>query len=190
MRILGLGFGLIGLLIAVAIMLKMEADTAPATIQAGDQARREVEQIAGVTDDGTHIEDTYQLTPHKRADGKLEYLEVTRLQPNSPMATYFGLKLHDRIVMAEYESVEWAMPDAQDEESAELSVRESYTHSGHLTVLRDGQQLVLPYHGQPVAAAPAQGQTGAQPQQQSAQSDQDNPLKAVNDRLHGLPSGY
>ncbi len=187
MRILGAGFGLLGLLIAVAIMLKMEADTAPATIQAGDQARQQVEQIAGVTDNGTHIEDTYQLTPQKRADGKLAYLEVTRLQPDSPLASYFGLKLHDQIVMAEYQSVEWAMPDAQDEESADLSVREAYTHSGHLTVMRDGQQLVLPYHGQPVAAAPSPGQTN--PQQQSGQSDQNDPLKAVNDRLQGLPSG-
>jgi hypothetical protein len=183
MRMLGMGFGLIGLLITVAIMLKMEADSAPATIQASNQAKQQIEQIGGLTQDGTRVEDTYQLTAQRRADGKIQYLEVTSLNSDSPLASYFGLKLHDQIVMAEYQSVEWAMPDAQDEESAGLSVREAYTHSGHLTVMRNGQQLVLPSHGQPMAAAP--GQTS--PQQQ--QSDQNDPLKAVNDRLQGLPSG-
>jgi hypothetical protein len=179
MRMLGMGFGLIGLLICVAIMVKLEADTAPATIQTGNQARQEVQQIAGVTEDGTHMEDTYDLAAQKQADGRIRYLLVTRLQPNSPLVTFFGLKLNDQITVASYESVDWPV-NAQDEDSDKLNVREAYTHSGKLTVMRDGQQLTLPT---PIQAAQGQAQPGAQPQGQ----DPNDPMKDINDRLHSLP---
>jgi hypothetical protein len=176
MRMLGAGFGLVALLITVAIMAKLWSDEAAVDSQADKQALQQVQQIAGVTSDGTHIEDTYDLTAQTGSDGRIRYLDVSRLQPNSPLATFFGLKLNDQITAAEYQSVTWKVNEQQDEESAKLSVREAYTHGGQLTVVRTGQTLTLP--------TPAQS-AQINPQQQSSQSSTD-PLKSVTDQLHSL----
>jgi hypothetical protein len=179
MRMLGMGFGLISLLICTLIVVKMEVDTAVPDIQAGDKAKQQIQQIAGVADDGTHIENTYDLIAEKQADGRLHDLLVTRLQPDSPLKTFFGLQENDKIVSASYEAVDFGVSDAEDEESAKLSVREAYTHSGQLTVMRNGQKLTLPIHAQA-----AQGQPT--PQQQNNQND---PMQQINDRLHLAPAG-
>jgi hypothetical protein len=194
MRMLGMGFGLVALLITVAIMAKLWSDQIPATIQAGNQAQQQVQQIAGVTQDGTPVEDTYKLSPQMRADGKLGALVVKSVATGSPLAAYFGLQLNDAIISSGYSGVQFAVSDAPDTETAELTVRDAYARSGQIIVMRDGQKLTLPQKGQIAPAQPlAPTQAQAQPQQQSQQtpapSDANDPMQAIKDRAHSLP-GY
>ncbi|MGA3067299.1 MAG: hypothetical protein ABSF29_10675 [Tepidisphaeraceae bacterium] len=190
MRILGFGFGLVALLIGVAIMFKMESDELPATLQADKQAQQQVQQIAGVTANGGPVEDTYTLKPQMRPDGSLGTLIVTRLDPASPLAQYFGLQLNDQIVSAGYSGVQLNVRDAADEETAELNVRDAYARSGQLVVLRNGQQLTLPAPAsQPPPAAPqAQAQPQPQPQPAQPSSAQQDPMKAIENQLHSVPA--
>jgi hypothetical protein len=184
---LGMGFGLVGLLITVAIMAKLWSDDIPVTIQADKQAQQQVEQIAGVTPDGSRVEDTYDLKPQMRPDGRLGALIVTRLAPNSPLAAYFGLQLNDQIVSAGYSGVLFNVTDVPDTETAELNVRDAYARSGQLIVMRNGQKLTLPApHAQPQAP---QAQAQPQPQQSPASPAQDDPMKAIENQLHSLPGG-
>ena len=92
MRILGAGFGLLALLICVAIMLWLSAENASTVIPVGRKAQEDAEKIAGMSN-GIHSADSVTLEPG--GDGsRTTYLKVTKVVAGGPMANY-GLQLND-----------------------------------------------------------------------------------------------
>jgi hypothetical protein len=193
MRILFAGFGLLSVLITVAIMLYMSANEASVTIPAGIQARAEVSQFAGVDQNGNRVEDSYTLDPQTRAaDGRLKCLVVSRLDPQSPLKSFFGLQKGDQIITSIYQAVNFNVSDEADAEDAELKVREAYVHSGQLIVMRGGQQITLPDATTKANQnnSAAQGANPQQPQgqqQQSSSPPESDPMKTIENQLHSLP---
>jgi hypothetical protein len=190
MRIAFAGLGLLGLLITVAIMMYMSANEASVTVPVAMQARAEVQQFAGVDANGNRVEDSYTLDPQTRAaDGRLKSLLVSRLDPQSPMVAFFGLRKGDQIITSIYQAVNFNVPDESDAESAELKVREAYVHSGQLIVMRGGQQITLP-DAATIANRNNSTAQGTNPQQNSPSQNsgqESDPLKTINDQLHSLP---
>jgi len=144
MRLALVGFGLVGLLVTLAIYLKLSTQNAQTTLQAGKEATQKALHIAGRDESGTPLAQTYALAADLRPDGKVKDLRVTRVDPGSPMEKFFGLKVNDLIVKTVYQGNTFATRQAADEESARLDVLNAYTYSGPPVVTRDGRELTLP----------------------------------------------
>src|SRR5437763_1763510 len=100
------GFGLVGLLIGIGVvvwfMYKIELPYDQSAISAGRKATEQVNQIAGNATDGSmRFDDSLSLTMQDNNGGKLDSILVTSVVPTGPAATYFGLKKGDVIVAME-----------------------------------------------------------------------------------------
>lgn len=144
MRLAFAGFCLVGLLVTMAIYLKLSTQNAQTALQAGKEARQEMTHIAGRDENGTPLAQTYAVAADLRPDGKVKDLRVTRVDPDSPMEKFFGLKVDDLIVKTVYQGSTFETRQASDAEAAQLDVLNAYTYSGQLVVLRGGREVTLP----------------------------------------------
>lgn len=152
MRVM-LGFGgLIGLLVVAMIIVYMQAETASTVVPAGEQAQREAERIAGRGPGGRPVSESVTLEPNNQADA----LIVTNIDPNGPIASYFGLRVGDQILQV------GALPVKNEVELAKSEMTNAYRQQWPLIVVRNGQRIELPLPTQPNRAA-APGETGGQP---------------------------
>ena len=136
------GFGLLALLVVVAIILIVQANVTIPTVQKGMEAREQASQIAGVDETGGRVMDTYDLK-EVMDGGKLRGLRVTRIKAGSPMQTYYGLQKDDLIV--EYGAAGSMMPVRQESDAdlVKAMIAEAYQRHQPITVVRNGQQLKL-----------------------------------------------
>src|SRR5437763_15615497 len=100
------GFGLVGLLITIGVivwfMYKIELPHDQAVISAGRKATEQVNQIAGNATDGSmRFDDSLSLSMQENSSGKLDSILVTSVVPTGPAVTYFGLQKGDVIVAIE-----------------------------------------------------------------------------------------
>ena len=100
------GFGLVGLLITIGVivwfMYKIELPYDQAAISAGRKATEQVNQIAGNATDGSmRFDDSLTLTMQDNSSGRLDSILVTSVVPTGPAATYFGLQKGDAIIAIE-----------------------------------------------------------------------------------------
>ena len=93
------GFGLLALLVVVAIILILQANVTIPTVQKGMEAREQASQIAGVDETGGRVMDTYDLK-EVMDGGRLRGMRVTRIKAGSAMQQYYGLRKDD--VITEY----------------------------------------------------------------------------------------
>jgi hypothetical protein len=144
---MGMAFSLVGLLIVMLIMAMLYANSSQTDIKAGQQAQQQIQQIAGRDQSGAPVTDTYAVTPEMRTDGRVKDLLVSRLNPDSPMAGFFGLQQGDQIIAAVHDGVEWDFNQSTDSGDAKIHVEEAYQKGsvgGQLIVMRNGQKLTLP----------------------------------------------
>ena len=136
------GFGLLALLVVVAIILVLQAYVTGPTLHKGVEARGQAQQIAGVDENGGRVSDSYDLKAEMDA-GKLRGLRVTRISSTSPMKTYYGLQKDDVIV--EYGAAGNLMKvrEESDADLAKSMVAEAYQRHQPLVVLRNGQPVKL-----------------------------------------------
>lgn len=188
-----MAFGLAGLLVTIGviawIMKSVYLPDTQASIHAQQHAQQVVDQISGKDENGTPIEQTYNLYAEERNDGKLQDFQVTQINPGSPMETTFGLKANDVIVAAvDGHTVRTDMNGMSDEESARLAIRDAYTTGGKLVVQRGDQQLTLPVEkAQPKPNNPPP-QTAQNPQQHQNDNSQNDTMDEIHQRLHALPT--
>lgn len=153
-----MAFGLGGLLVTIGvIVLILNFAILPynkTVIEKGQTARDQAEQMAGVKD-GVRVMDSFKVEPQSNSSGKPVSLLVTSVTAGGPMEAYYGLKRNDTIT----EINGMRVRDQNDAELAVAQAQEAYQRQQTLTVVRDGETLVLPQQKQATAiAAPAAAQ--------------------------------
>jgi hypothetical protein len=138
MRIAFAGFGLLALLITVAIILMAYVPHAQTVLKEGQHAKEEASIISGRDMSGRDARDSYNVEP-QASGGKTVSLLVTKVVPGGAMEQRFGLKKDDTIT----EINGMRVRDYNDDELATAQMLDAYQRSWPITVVRDGQTLTL-----------------------------------------------
>ena len=138
-----LGFGLLSLLIGVAILFYISfggehGGEMGVTLQANKNATEQGNQIAGRSMDGTPIEGTIQLD-EVDAGGEFRRLKVLSITPGTPMDTAYGLKPGDEITRVG----DLGVRDNNDAGLAKTLVYGAYQNNQPLGILRNGEEMTL-----------------------------------------------
>jgi hypothetical protein len=161
------------------------------TTSAGQKARVQAQQIAGVDPQGLHAKDTIKLEPVE-GGSQLRGLKVTSIIPGGVMEAHFGLQLND--VILTIGDLDVGMNN--NFELAEARAWEASQRSQDLIVDRGGTLLKLPGNipvdasGNPVAppqqptATPAP--TNAAPTNTPSRSTPPSQREHINKMLEGI----
>lgn len=140
-------FGLVSLLIAVAIIAWIWSMNTQQVVKSGNQARTQANQIAGRTDDGTPVGETITTDGENGPDGHLKDLVVKDIAPSSPFQSYFGLQKGDKIITIGPLDVGDRYIMADDVKGAQAHLADAYRLAQPLVVERNGQRITLPGGG-------------------------------------------
>jgi hypothetical protein len=173
------GFGLVSVLIVVALIMWMQAKNATTVLDKSKNARKDAAQFAGQDMDGVKAKDSIKMEPVLLSSGKLKSIKVTWLMPLGPMESYYGLMVGDEVVQANQLDVK-----DSDTEMAPLMVLESYSRKLPLIVMRGTQKLRLP----PEDGVPAQPQApSGQPSTGAPASDPNrSTIQGQLDKIPGI----
>ncbi len=157
-----IAFGLVGLLVTVAIMVwlfSMYVGGTGGVAHQGNLARQQAQQLAGRDDSGMTTAQSITLVaePANRATGLL----VTGLVAGGPMQTHFGLMRNDLIVEIGTQGGLQRVRDFNDPELAKAMALEAFQRGQPLVVLRGEQRLTLPQASALSTPAPAAAPTPA-----------------------------
>src|SRR3712207_3253050 len=94
------GFGILALLVVVAIMLLLYSQSLGPVAQTQKEVRPQVEQMAGVDATGARVKDSYALEEAQDPASGQRGLRVTRLSDTSAMREFYGLQKNDLILEA------------------------------------------------------------------------------------------
>jgi len=141
-------FGLVSLLVAVAIIAWLMSMQAP-TLKTAAKTREQTKQMAGYDEDGTRAMDSITLDSDS-SGSKLTAVVVTDIKPNGAYARYYGLKKGDKIVQVGDQRVRDMNNDG---ELAKSFVQEAYQLQQQLVVNRNGKEITLPQPKTDTAAA-------------------------------------
>jgi C-terminal processing protease CtpA/Prc len=132
-----LGFGLLSLLIAVAIVLYLQAQSATQVNKVRKEVTPQVEQMAGQGFASSYAAELVEV------NGKVRGIKISKLAVDGPMAKYFGgLKVGDEVVEVGPMAVRDTDPDLVMGLLKEAGIR-----SSTLKVLRNGQTIEIPCIG-------------------------------------------
>src|SRR5437016_8139800 len=139
------GFGLVGLLITIGVivwfMYKIELPHDQAVISAGNQARAQLEPLSA--EGVMKFEQSIDLDLES-SGGRTNSVLVTNVVAGGPAANYFGLMRGDSIMEIGPLSVRDSVSSRED---ARAYVTDAYQRKQSLTVIRDGQKIMLPQPG-------------------------------------------
>jgi S1-C subfamily serine protease len=136
-------FGLLALLVGIGVMVYLFAQHEIPVAREGKKAQDQSRQISGRGQDGQAAIHSFQVDPKMRGN-KLESLNVTGVTPGGALDDY-GLKKGDQIIKIGDQKVSDVSND--DPELAKSMVHDAYQKSQTITVLRSGNEVVLPQHG-------------------------------------------
>ena len=168
-------FGLLGLLIAVALILYLQSWNAQTVLTAAKPARQQAERMSGRNAAGRSVMEDVQLVPQLAGD-QIRSMKVASITAGSEIEQYFGLKVGDEIIEAQLTFP----PPMGDAETARNLIMDQYQKGQEIVVLRAGQRLTLPVPQTPGSAVPA---AGATPAPARAPSGSGNPLQ---DQLNAI----
>lgn len=137
------GFGLIALLLGIGILLYLQADSGQKVMEASKPARETAERVAGVGMRGS-----FKVEPVEE-NGRLVGLELTELDPQSPLAAMYDLKVGDRIIEVGPLSVR-----STDADLLTAQLMESGARRHKLIIQRAGERLELDYIDTPAQRGP------------------------------------
>jgi hypothetical protein len=147
-------FGLVALLVGVAILVYVWSSYNIPVAHEGQKAKAEAEQISGYDPAGDAVKDTIRLEPVAN-NGKPSGAVITFIKPGSVMEQHYGLKVNDVIVAV------GALTAAEDPEM--VRALEAYQRQEPITILRGGVKYEMPKDARAAAIAAAGGSTGATP---------------------------
>jgi hypothetical protein len=155
-----MAFGLVGVLITIGIIVLVMSQyltKSSLDIKAGNQAREQVKQIGGMSEDQTPAIQSFE-TDAIRTGGKLDNLLVTKVTPGGAADKYFGLKKDDSIIEVSVGGSLMKLGDyaTADPELAKAAVVDAFRTNQQIKVVRNGQEILLPAPGAS-KAAPASG---------------------------------
>ena len=163
-----MAFGLVSVLVTLgiimlAVSMMMDSTGGVSVIGAGQNAREEAKQIAGIGRDGEAATQSATLQEITGSGGRLDNLLVTRVKPGGAYDTHFGLKVNDSITHINGMKVNDISNG--DGSLAKALLSDAYQRQWPITVVREGQQITLPQPGAvpagPAPAAAAGGPTTA-----------------------------
>lgn len=136
-------FGLVSLLVCAFIVVYLWSQHTAVVAHEGVKARDQARQISGRGQDGQAAVNSFQVEPKMRGN-KLEALTVTGVTPGGALDDY-GLKKGDQIIKIGDQKV----GDISNEDPglAKDMVHDAYQKSQSITVLRNGNEVMLPTTG-------------------------------------------
>jgi len=163
-------FGLVSLLVVIAIIVIVFKTVSVPTIKTGEQAHSQAEQQSGRGQNGIPAMETFK-TEGKFRGRTLEGLVVTDVTPNEAMANY-GLQKGDEIISVNGDKLT-AISNDDPELAKAWVVQHGFEGNNSIVVLRNGQEISLPNRGNPSNGIPANS-AASQP---NAPKPQDNSLQ-------------
>jgi len=210
-----MAFGLTGVLVMLGVAMWIIYSFELPTVQLSKPAHDQALTWSGQTDTGRRFQDTYATQAALRPDGKLAYLQIIRMDTDSPLGKTFHAQLGDAIVgFISINGFKQETPEFQQSGDAETQLLEVCLNPGQIIVNRGGNILLLPDgtpasnmvhltsvkpppvpqpQPQPTAVSPASAQPQSQPAIKSNPGDkgdqptEDDPLNGIRRRLHALP---
>jgi hypothetical protein len=145
MKMMGAGFGLIGLLLSMGIILWMFAGPmgggsyGKTLASKNQEAREQVQQFSGRDDTGRRLSETLTLEEADRG------VRVATVESTGIAATHFGLLENDVILQIGPMVVgDVLIPDVA---AAQDFLDDAFAKNRSIIVLRDGKELTLPAEG-------------------------------------------
>jgi hypothetical protein len=139
-------FTLVGLLVTVCIILILFAKVEIPIAQKGHQLQPIAQQIAGRDENNEPVGHSISFTPDLQGN-QLKGLKVATLEPGGAMEKHFGLQVGDEIVQIGELTMDTFNGD--DQLAAADVSEEGYQKGKPLTVLRNGQTMILPVGANP-----------------------------------------
>ena len=136
-----MAFGLVSLLVTIGIIALLMSNVSIPLIQAGNETRKDAQQIAGLDPTGMPAHEFFKVSEVRPSGGRFEGIQVTSVDPRGALPKYYGLMVGDVIVGSngmKFEDV--SMTDAP---SAKNWVLDSYQKQWDLNVIRNGQKITL-----------------------------------------------
>jgi C-terminal processing protease CtpA/Prc len=133
-----MGFGLVGLLVVVAIILILFVKKEEPTLRAGQKAKEEAQQLSGRGPDQLPASQSVKLEAQMK-NNQIESLLVTDVTPGGALDQYFGLQKGDAIVKVGDLDVR-GHPLG---EGVDTQVYEAAQRNWPLVVVRGGQRVTL-----------------------------------------------
>jgi len=155
-----MAFGLVSLLIVLAICLLIFRTFEVPALESGHAAQKQAEQLSGRDENGVPAMDSYKAEAHS-AGSKIDGITITDILPGGPMQTYYGLQKGDVVTDIGGMNVK-TLADPGGYPMAKSLLDEAYQKQQTLVVLRGGSQLTLPqqHSATPAPNAPAQPAPG------------------------------
>ena len=177
-------FGLVSLLVVIAIMMIMFKTFEAPTIQTGNKAKEQAAQISGRGQDGGDAMSSFQTQPKLRG-ANLDGLTVLSVHPTGAMADYYGLQAGDEILQVDGMKIGDISND--DAETAKaMVVEKGFQASAPILVLRNGQRFSLPADRN-IATTTAPAVTATAPPAANAPAANPPPApKSIQDQIKDL----
>jgi hypothetical protein len=169
-------FGLVGLLVTIAVIVWIMHEIYLPDIQASQAVQQKaqtfVDTLNAQDENGVPITEMYSVYADMRDDGKLQDLQITKVVPGSVFQTRFGVMPNDVVVAAiDSHLVRTDLNGLDDEQAGKDAIRDAYTgDGGQLVVIRNSQTITLPLAKTAPPAAPANVTAQNQPANQPAPS--------------------
>lgn len=144
-------FGLVGLLVVAGVVVWMMTSSGGGKNGKGyletvgsakKQAESEVQAISGRDQQGQPVTASLKLEVVS-SGGRSTGIRITSIDPGNPVAKKYGLQTGD--VITEFGPLPAA--DFADESAASAQLQDAYQRSLPLTILRNGQKMMLPQGG-------------------------------------------
>lgn len=137
-----MAFGLVSLLIVLAICLLIFRTFEAPMLESGNAAQKQAQQLSGRDENGVPVMDSYKAQQHSTGS-KIDGITITDLVPGGPMQTYYGLQKGDIVTDIGELSVT-TLADPGGYSMAKSMLDEAYQKQQSLVVNRNGTKLTLP----------------------------------------------
>jgi hypothetical protein len=137
------GLGLVGILVTIAILIVLWANSTSEVATVNKNVRPQVEQMAGVDETGRRVADSYTLKTLSNDGGKLRGMTVATMSPDSPMRSFYGLKEGDTIVEVSQRGGVMTKANEMDPELMRAFIAEAYQFKQPMVVERAGKRITL-----------------------------------------------
>ena len=169
-------FGLVSLLVVVAIILILFSMYSIPAAKRGKVAQEQARQIAGRDEDNAPVTDAVTLDAKDR-NGKMEGAVVTSITPGSALQKRYGLQNGDVILEMGPLSVKENMSSASE---AKDFLLDAYQKDQAVVVMRGSERFTLPQDMARAAAATARAPApGANPNPEGTQASAQQPDSAA-----------
>jgi len=136
-----MAFGLVSVLIAAGLVAYLYVGKSGNDIHTGIKAQEEIQRMTNTGADGMRADQSIKLDP-ANSDGRLMGMKVTDIVLGGPLQLNFGLKKGDTITRLDGARI--GDLDLSDYEMDKAQLFSPHGPDWHITVQRDGQELILP----------------------------------------------